>query len=402
MLRPIFALPILFLTSSVGAQSTPQTSVRPAAYLFGTTEAGSGMADGAPSGSSWRDDAVSFGLGLDASRSFGSGRIDSSIFALAHDPLSEADRGVFAAGRFRAVLADAAWTFRIEDAPRIKRGDAPGLSDFQRNELSVEVEHRRSGPGLGVRLVDRRRSVPGDESLDFDRQSILAFVAGTTTRGAWRLEGGPQRYGTMAGDGWRITGAIDALRTLGRFTAALRFAWTEPIGAASGGAATGELYPSAAPTPTPTPMPMPGPELGPVGTESPPEDVETPAPLGTSMGPAPSLLGPSLVVDALDADEGDWDFGRRKQALVLVASHRLRSSLLFSLEAHLQRERGEDLQSPGLRVRRDRASARLSLRQELGTKAALVVQAGVRRVEDDRPGSSYTWGLACVGLELRP
>jgi len=30
---------------------------------------------------------------------------------------------------------------------------------------------------------------------------------------------------------------------------------------------------------------------------------------------APALLGPSLVVDAIDSDEGDWNFGRRTQEL---------------------------------------------------------------------------------------
>ena len=122
-----------------------------------------------------------------------------------------------------------------------------------------------------------------------------------------------------------------------------------------------------------------------------------------SSARAPSLLGPSLVVDALDSDEGDWDFGRRKQEIIGLVSRRFPGALLLTLEAHAQRERGPDLAAPSATfIRRDRMAARLSVRREIGPRFALIAQGGVRWVRDSRPASSYSWGIVCVGLEVRP
>jgi hypothetical protein len=115
------------------------------------------------------------------------------------------------------------------------------------------------------------------------------------------------------------------------------------------------------------------------------------------------LLGPSLAVDAVDSDEGDWNFGRRTQELFGLVSRRLPGALVLTLEVHAQRERGPDIFASSYTfVSRDRLAARFALRREFGPRFAVIAQGGVRWVRDSRPASSYTLGIASLGIELRP
>ena len=378
LLRPgaVFLAALLPCPWSLSAQTASTSSVRPAAYVFGTSEQGSGEAYAPPNDDLRRDDAVNLGLGLDASRIFDGGRLDASAFALTHDAPSSPDWGFFAAGRFRAAFGGMGgpWIFRIEDAPRIQRRETVGLADFQRNELWGEAEHRGTDLGLGVRLGDRRRSVPGDADQGFDRQSLTGFLTAGSGSHSWRLEAGPQRYSTTAGDGWRLAASVDFVGAFKGLTATLRFLWLEPLSDPSKGGMSAGPAPTASPTPTPTPIPTPTPQPtpGPRPTPDPNRPVTEPSPVPSpvpeppvesetgnpSMGSpqAPALLGPSLVVDAIDSDEGDWNFGRRTQELFGLVSHRLPGALVLTLEVHAQRERGPDILAPSYTfVSRDRA-----------------------------------------------
>ncbi len=189
-----------------------------------------------------------------------------------------------------------------------------------------------------------------------------------------------------------------------RTQAALRLLWIEPLARASGSAASPAL-----PTPSPTPSPgspTPGPEPSPPSTwERPPvADTVAPAAAPQFSPPPPQLVGPALVVDPLDGDEADWDFGRRKQELRLVLAGRLPGALSASLELRAQRERGPDLTviGPALDVRRDRFAVRGSLRRPLGTRLALLAEGSWQRVRDNRPGFAHSRTIVAIGVELRP
>jgi hypothetical protein len=111
-----------------------------------------------------------------------------------------------------------------------------------------------------------------------------------------------------------------------------------------------------------------------------------------------------LVVDPLDGDETDWDFGRRKQELRLVLAGRLPGEIAAGLELRAQRERGPDLTviGPSVDVERDRFAVRGSLRRPLGTRLALLAEGSWQRVHDNRPGFSHSRTIVAIGIELRP
>jgi hypothetical protein len=377
----------------------------PSLYVLGTSERGHGEAYAPPNDNLRRDDAGSLGLGLDLRAPLGGGRLEGSAFGLAHDPLSGRDRGFYGAARIRATSGanGAGWRFRAEAAPRLQRRSTATLSDFQRNDLWVEVEQAAlEGTRFGLRLGDRRRSVRHLPAQDFARQSLAASLTGGDAAGhQWRLESGPQRYSTDAGSGWRMATAFEAAAALGRGRIAVRVQWLEELSNRGGaGAAAPTANP---PPPRPAASTLPGP----------PTTVELHAPADMAMSGAPSpspapasgkspdgLLGASMFVDPLEGDEGDWDFGRRKVELVALATRALTPSLRLTAELRAYLERGNDFTYSS--VRRDRVALRLYARWALGPRAALLLQGGFESLSDNRPGLAYSRGLASLGLELRP
>ncbi len=407
--RPASELP----AAEPAASQEPGAEWRPAVYLLGTSERGSGAAYvPAPLDRLRRDDAASVALGLDVRRARKAGRLEASAFALAHDPASAADRGFYLAARVRALfpIGDSGWTFRAEDSARLQRRESVDVSDFQRNELWAEVARRTGGLTIGMRLSDRRRSVRHDPLQGFARQWLSASLSGGSPGdSSWRLETGPQYYSTDVAKGWRIATALEAAARMLGIQAALRLLWIEPF---EHGAGSGPQSPTTAPTPEPTPspgLPTPSPEPNPVTSER-PSVADTVAPGAVlqlsppAPPPPPQLVGPVLVVDPLDGDETDWDFGRRKQELRLVLAGRLPGALDASLELRGERERGPDLTviGPGVDVRRDRFALRASLRRSLGKRLALLAEGSWQRVRDNRPGFAYSRTLLAFGIELRP
>lgn len=385
------------------------TQWRPAVYLLGTSERGDGAAYAPPLERLKHDDALSLALGLDVRRMLQAGKLEASAFGLAHDPASAADRGFLLASRARATFpwGGGAWTLRAEDSARLQRRESVAVSDFQRNELWLEIERRTDGPSIGLRASDRRRSVRHDRLQGFARQSLSAALSGGSPgAGSWRLEAGPQYYTTDVARGWRIASALEVVARVLRAQAALRLAWIEPLDhAARPRGATSPTFPSPSPTPTPT-SPAPSPEPSTPPTYERPPVADTVA-LGASpqfAPPPPQLVGPMLAVDPLEGDEADWDFGRRKQELRLVVAGQLPGTVSASFELRAQRERGPDLTviGPGIQVERDRLSFHAALRRRLGTRLALLAEGSWQRVRDNRPGFAHSRTIVAVGIELRP
>jgi len=393
--RLALAATLMLWPALLRAQSGAGSYLQPSISVLGTSEHGSGAAYAPPRDGLKRDDAASVALGLDGRTILPGGRLEASLFALAHDPLSADDRGLYFAGRARGSFGgnSSRWILRFEDSARVQRRDTPTLSDFQRNEIWLELERATalSGPNVSLRIGDRRRSVRGEAIQDFDRQALLGAVTwGGPERRVWRLEVGPQRYSTDAAQGWRLVGGFEMVGTFGASRTALRFTWTEPLrDLIRGVSGVGEPTTLPVPPPLPPTTPTPG------------------SPVGPSRSPIlrEGLLGPSLVVDPLESDEGDWDFGRRKQEIVALASRRLGGHFWVTAEMRAQLERGPDLTAAAperASVRRERLSVRLHLRRELNDRTALVAQGGWQSLHDNRPGLSFSRGLVCLGVELRP
>jgi hypothetical protein len=392
-MRTRLALACLALSAAPSAAGEPVASYwQPSLYLLGTSEHGRGDAYAPPNDSLKRDDAASLAFGLDARQGLPGGRIEASGFALLHDPFAS-ERGFSFTGRVRGTFGPAGggWRVRFEESPRFQRRETATLSDFQRNDVWIGVERdTAAGTVLGLRVGDRRRSVDGDPLQGFNRQSLLASIGGGLRR-QWRFEAGPQRFATETFDGWRLVTTAELLGQVLRTQTAVRLTWIEPFADDSGAAslrAAFDVPPPAVPVPTSGPS-----------TEGPGASPGMPPTTAIDARSQEGLLGPALVVDPLEGDEGDWDFGRRKLELVAVAARRL-GPLQLTAELRVQRERGESAFAP--EVRRDRMTARVHVRRELGSRVALLAQGGWQRLKDNRGGFSFDHGIVSVGLQLRP
>jgi hypothetical protein len=387
----------LLLAAGPSPAATPESSfVQPSLSLLGVSEHTSGAADAAGDPFD-RELGVDVGLGLDARHHVPGGWLDWSAFGLVHDPFVESSRGLFLAGRARgSSRLGARWRLRLDDSARYQRRDTATLSDFQRNELSLGLEHLpSSGLTLGLRLSDRRRAVPDDPAQSFNRQSMLVNATWGRPRALWRVELGPQHFDTDAATGWRAIGTLEWAARLGPWTAGLRGTWIEPFEDTATGAHEGVSLS------VPTSAPLP-PMFPPDRTTS-PDATSTPAPVAPPT--REGLLGPSLVVDPLEGDETDWDFGRRKQEIVGVFSRSIGTRLTLTAELRAEIERGPDLLAEPasfVDVRRERYAARLHLRRTLGARWTLLGQGGWQRLNDNRPGYSYSRGVFSLGLEVRP
>lgn len=368
--------------------------VRPSFSLQGVSESGSGAAfegpDALPEGFS-----LCLGAGLDGHGQWGGGAVDWSALGFVYDPTPGGHDGLFTAARARGFEdLGGAWRLRFDVSGRLQRRETATLSDYQRSDVSAGVE-RKGGVTVGVRVGDRRRSVR-DETLDFDRQSLLASATwGSPGAHHWRAEVGPQRTHAPTAHGWRIAGTLQWAARLGAWTAAVRGSWLEPFDSARVIGSGGSLEPLL-PVPFPAPLPPPG-----ATHVTPPIPPGPGAPFRGTL-PVDGLLGPSLIVDPQEDDENDWDIGLRKQQVVAVAT-RAFARTAISAELRAERERGPDLLSPlAPHMERERVAARLSVRRALGAKWALLAQAGWQQLDDDRPGRGYSHGLVSFGVELRP
>jgi len=421
MRRWLPALALVLPALPARAQEADRGYVQPSVSVFGMSEHAEGPAYVAPSSAPSGVVTAAAALGLDARVRLRGGWLQASGFAFVHDPLSDDDRSFFSAARVRGNTAlGGSWHLRFDDSARLQRRESGVLADFERNDLVLGLERvLGSGAAVGVRAGDRRRSVGGSSTLGFSRQALSASSTWGRAGGSqWRLDVGPQHYSADTARGWRLAATAEWVGRAAGWSLAARATWLEPLEAvgtaAFDSAPTSAAVPAPGPTSAPpqgTPAP-PGPPPSPDATPTPPSPLlQTPTPPPLDAGARENrmevvhhepLLGPSLLVDPLEDDESDWDFGRRKQELVAVAS---RSFERFALTAEMRGdiERGPD--RLGLfagDVRRERFALRVHLRRDLGRRWSLLAQAGGQHVNDNRPRLGYTRGLISIGLELRP
>jgi len=242
---------------SLSAQTASSSSVRPAAYVIGTSEQGQWR--------SLRSATTSF-EGTMRSIS-GSARRQPDLRWRAprrerlrsHPamPPSSPDWGFFAAGRVRAAIwrEGGPWIFRIEDAPLFSAARRWALQISE--ERLWEKPSIRHGPGTwgsarGSAPFGSRRRRPG---LPIANLSPGFLTAGSGSP-LWRLEAGPQRYSTTAGEGWRLAAPSIRRRLQGTSQHTAFPLARASFGPSKGGMSAG-VAPTDTPTPTPTPMPRP-------------------------------------------------------------------------------------------------------------------------------------------------
>jgi hypothetical protein len=409
------ALLLLPLGAPLAAEEASRSYVQPSVSVHAVSEPAGGPAYDAPEAPVTRDLTAGVAAGVDGRVQLEHGSLGATALVFVDDALHQDARRVFGAARLRGVTALGHWRLRLDDAARGQRRGAGALADFQRNELALALEPA-SAFGLGLRANDRRRSVRGESALGFERQTLLASAQWARPTQLWRLEIGPQRFSADTTHGWRMVGGVEWAGRLAGWSAGLRLSWIEPTLESRGGATSSpsDLSPTMAPsTPSSPPVPQPTavPPSIPIPAPLPPAEPTRLAPTPEAAAPTANnapvpapLLGVSLLVDPLEDDESDWDFGRRKQDLAVAVARSLSPSLTLTAELRLQRERGPDLlpNAASDDVERDRIAARLHLRRDFGRHWSLLAQGGWQHLRDSRPRVGYSRGLLSLGLELRP
>ncbi len=332
------------------------------------------------------------------------GRVQTSALVLTRSPYSEADRSYFAAGRLHAVRSlGSAFRLALDDSARWQRDELPSVTDFQRNEAVGSLEWRPpGGVGLGLRLSDRRRSLPHLHELGFSRQSAgLAVRVDLGQRVVAEAGAAWQRYSARTADGQRLSYSIELARFGARGAASARFSWFEPRPPRA-------LVTSGWPRPpAPEPPPLYEPAGGVGARNNLVEDLALGAAsvLDASGGVDNDLSSDPVLFDPLESESDEWDFGRRKQVLVGFVSRRLGETWLVSAVARYQHKRGPDLLVGagvgGPIVEDDRLAVRLNLRRRLTPHLALLVQGCHLQTWADRAALRFSRRTLAAGLELR-
>jgi hypothetical protein len=348
--------------------------------------------------------ALRLASALDVAWDGESGRFQTSAFALTRSPFSKNDRSYFAAGRLHAVRTlGPAFRLALDDSARWQRDDRPAVTDFQRNEVIASLDWRPRGRvGLGLRLSDRRRSLPRLEELGFARQSVaLATRVSLGQRLVGEAVAAWQHYSARTAKGQRLLFSAEVARFGSRGVISARFSWFEPHEDSWVDGLLG--------SPSPAAFPLEGP-VGGVGTRNYLDE-------DLALGRATSweavdatgstdadLTGEPALFDPLESESDEWDFGRRKQVLAAFVSRRFGESWFVSAVARYQHKRGPNLllDGPsGAVVEDDRVAVRLSIRRRLGARLSLLVQGCHLQAWADRPALRFSRNLAALGLELR-
>lgn len=368
-------------------------SWRPSAYFFGSVDRSDGVAFAPVNGElDEPSPSASLGASADLERRGDDSDLRATAFGLVRHPFSSTDRSLLLAGRLHGVRRlSPSSRLLLDDSAKLQRREA-SRQDFQRNEVFLGVEWRRGRSDLALRLSDRRRSLPDLPSLGFDRQALGASVTlrlGPHER--LRAEAGLQRYSATTATGTRWFASAEAASIRRRTLLALRASWFEPR-------RDRVLVPLAVP-----PEVRPA-EFGSVERDAFFEALALDEALVDLAGEeaAAELPVDLLLLDPLENDSDEWDFGRRKQVLSALATRRLGTRWTLSLAARLQHRRGPDLLTPDLS--RDFEETRLSLRAAARLRAArrlfVLVQGSHLRSHADRRALDYTRSLGALGLQV--
>ena len=122
---------------------------------------------------------------------------------------------------------------------------------------------------------------------------------------------------------------------------------------------------------------------------------------GTGM-----FVGDVFFFDPLESDSDEWDFGRRKQLLTALVSHRFGRRSSATAFVRYQHKRGPNLLLPAdaagaASFTDERVATRVTWTFQLRRHAALLVQGLYVQNWSDRPLLAFTRFLSAAGVQIR-
>jgi hypothetical protein len=113
-----------------------------------------------------------------------------------------------------------------------------------------------------------------------------------------------------------------------------------------------------------------------------------------------------FVLDPIETDSDDWDFGRRKHVVVGYLSRQFAGKAVLSGSIRYQRRDGPNLLAPegsalAAPFRDNRVAVRVTFRRPISKRLIVVGQASYLRNRGDRPIIDFSRRLIGVGLQIQ-
>lgn len=386
--------------SSSWAQSTPSASTpaqptstpwswRPALFALASADENTDPPVGAfPVNFEEPGLAGNLGAGLDGTKRTANTRTAVGLFGLVRSPSSGPDRAMYVGSRISWSWQPApAWRVDFRDSAKVQRQPQLDVAGFQRNNAVASVEWRPTASlvGVSVEVGDRRRDLPALEVLGFARQSVTLGVVSSTTTSAAEIGLGLQRYRAPTATGRRLVFSAEVAK-FGRATiGSARYSFVDPRADRSI-AFTGDA----------------GEQAGEFSNIDRADFLEHLAFAGSDS----TIASEVFVLDPIETDSDDWDFGRRKHVVVGYVSHQFGGEAVLSGSFRYQRRDGPNLLAPADSVlaapfRDNRVAVRVTFRRPVSKRLIVVGQASYLRNRGDRPIINFSRQLLGVGLQIQ-
>lgn len=332
--------------------------------------------------------AGNLGAGLDGTRRSDSTRTAVGLFGLVRSPASGPNRAMYVGGRVAwSWQMASAWRLDFRDSAKLQRQPQFDVAGFQRNNATVGLEWRPalSPVGLSFGVGDRRRGVPAVEVLGFARQSMTLGVVTSTTTSAAEVGIGLQRYRAPTATGRRLVLSAEVAKFGHATIGSVRYSFVEPRADRSR-PFTGEA----------------GEQAGEFSDIDRADFLEQLALAGSDS----TIASEVFVLDPIETDSDDWDFGRRKHVVVGYLSRQFAGEAVLSGSIRYQRRDGPNLLAPegsalAASFRDDRVAMRLTFRRPIARRLILLGQASYLRNRGDRPLIDFSRQLLGVGLQVQ-
>lgn len=332
--------------------------------------------------------AANLGAAVDGGRRTAHTRTAVGLIGLIRSPLSGPDRAMSIAGRLSWSWQPLpAWRLDIRDSAKLQRQPQLDVAGFQRNNAVIGVEWRptTSPIGLSVEVGDRRRDLPALEVLGFARQSVTLGVVSSNATSAAEVGIGVQGYRAPTATGRRLVASAEVAKFGHATIGSARYAFVYPRSDRS----------------TPF-MSEHGEQTGEFSDIDRAEFLEQLAFTGSDA----TIASEVFVLDPIETDSDDWDFGRRKHVVVGYLSHQFAGESVLSASLRYQRRDGPNLLAPegsmlAAPFRDNRVAFRVTFRRPISRSLILVAQGSYLRNRGDRPIINFSRQLFGIGLQIR-
>ena len=331
--------------------------------------------------------AGNLGAGIDGGRRTATTRTAVGLFGLMRSPLSGPDRAMYVGGRLSWSWQPVpTWRLDVRDSAKLQRQPNLDVAGFQRNNAVVGVEWRRptSPVGISLEVGDRRRGLPALEVLGFARQTVTLGVVSSSTTSAAEFGIGLQRYRAATAAGRRLVVSAEAAKFGHATIGSVRYAFVDPR--ADRSIAFVDDH---------------GDQAGEFSDIDRADFLEQLAFTGSDS----TIASEVFVLDPIETDSDDWDFGRRKHVVVGYLSHQFAEQAVLSGSVRYQRRDGPNLLAPegsllAAAFRDNRTALRLTFRRPIARSLTVVAQASYLRNRGDRPLINFSRRLFGVGLQI--